>query len=244
MQTMWVHDSPFTGPTHLPGAQKSKKEMKDGVTSADEPPAVDDPSEGSVDPPILDVQPLSVEGLGIGPSVEKLNKMKLTKEVLAGYTSAPLSAREMELVTKVEGRTPQRQTVRGGHPQVSAKARAGKLVTGPHPRGDLAQQEVYLGRHIGYLESHPLAGRAMCSCPCLIQLTGTSSCLLRTYESVPFLCTIRCPVQQPRPGGNYRHDCGVFVMAFMKLLSLKANGFEFDQDCVLHYRDKCLLSFL
>ncbi|KAJ8430528.1 hypothetical protein Cgig2_012927 [Carnegiea gigantea] len=165
MQTMWVHDSPFTGPTHLPGAQKSKKEMKDGVTSADEPPAVDDPSEGSVDPPILDVQPLSVEGLGIGPSVEKLNKMKLTKEVLAGYTSAPLSAREMELVTKcffaidmcadIDGQ-------RGGHPQVSAKARAGKLVTRPHPRGDLAQQEVYLGRHIGYLESHPLAGRALC----------------------------------------------------------------------------------
>ncbi|KAJ8435239.1 hypothetical protein Cgig2_015642 [Carnegiea gigantea] len=32
------------------------------------------------------------------------------------------------------------------------------------------------------------------------------------------------------------HDCRVFVMALMDLLSLKAYGFEFDQDCVAHYR--------
>ncbi|KAJ8429742.1 LOW QUALITY PROTEIN: hypothetical protein Cgig2_023131 [Carnegiea gigantea] len=39
------------------------------------------------------------------------------------------------------------------------------------------------------------------------------------------------------------HDCGVFVMAYMELLSLKADGFHFDQDRVARYRDRCLLSF-
>ncbi|KAJ8449610.1 hypothetical protein Cgig2_005632 [Carnegiea gigantea] len=99
-----VHGSSFTDPTRLSGARKSKKEMKDGVTGTNEPAAMDDPAEGSVDPPILDMQPLSVEGSGIDPSVEELNKMKLTKKVLARYISAPLSATEMELVTKVRSR--------------------------------------------------------------------------------------------------------------------------------------------
>ncbi|KAJ8427788.1 hypothetical protein Cgig2_032847 [Carnegiea gigantea] len=40
------------------------------------------------------------------------------------------------------------------------------------------------------------------------------------------------------------HDCGTFVMAFMDLLSLKADGLELDQACVAHSRDKCLFSFL
>ncbi|KAJ8441664.1 hypothetical protein Cgig2_019051 [Carnegiea gigantea] len=42
----------------------------------------------------------------------------------------------------------------------------------------------------------------------------------------------------------YGHDCGVFVMAFMELLSLKADGFHFDQDCVPLYRDKCRPGFV
>ncbi|KAJ8437856.1 hypothetical protein Cgig2_002990 [Carnegiea gigantea] len=50
--------------------------------------------------------------------------------------------------------------------------------------------------------------------------------------------TPKCPEQRNR------HDCGVFAMAFMDLLSVKADGFEFNQDSVAHYRDKCLLSFL
>ncbi|KAJ8427979.1 hypothetical protein Cgig2_017466 [Carnegiea gigantea] len=33
------------------------------------------------------------------------------------------------------------------------------------------------------------------------------------------------------------HNCRVFVMAFMDLLSLKVDGFEFNQDYVAHYRD-------
>jgi len=53
-----VHGSPFTDPTRLLGARKSKEEMKDGVTGADEPPIVDDPTKGSMDLPVLDVQPL------------------------------------------------------------------------------------------------------------------------------------------------------------------------------------------
>ncbi|KAJ8419910.1 hypothetical protein Cgig2_000657 [Carnegiea gigantea] len=50
--------------------------------------------------------------------------------------------------------------------------------------------------------------------------------------------TPKCPEQKNG------HGCGVFIMAFMDLLSLKADGFEFDQDCAAHYRDKCLLSFI
>jgi len=33
-------------------------------------------------------------------------------------------------------------------------------------------------------------------------------------------------------------------MAFMELLSLKADDFHFDQDCVPIHKDKCLLSFI
>ncbi|KAJ8424520.1 hypothetical protein Cgig2_025782 [Carnegiea gigantea] len=40
------------------------------------------------------------------------------------------------------------------------------------------------------------------------------------------------------------HGRGVFVMAHMDYLSLKGDGLYFDQDCVPHYRDKCLLSFI
>ncbi|KAJ8425903.1 hypothetical protein Cgig2_012671 [Carnegiea gigantea] len=41
------------------------------------------------------------------------------------------------------------------------------------------------------------------------------------------------------------HDCEVFVIAFMDLLSIKVDGFEFDQDCVAHYRDghPCIVLF-
>ncbi|KAJ8430891.1 hypothetical protein Cgig2_003884 [Carnegiea gigantea] len=99
-----VHSSPFTNPTRPAGAWKSKKERNEGVTGGDEARAMDDPGEGSVDPPILDVQPLSVEGQASAPSVEELSKIKLTKQVLAGYISASLSATEMKLVTKVRTR--------------------------------------------------------------------------------------------------------------------------------------------
>jgi len=49
------------------------------VIGGHEARAVDDLGDGSVDPPVLDVQPLSVEGSGIGPSVEELSKIKLMK---------------------------------------------------------------------------------------------------------------------------------------------------------------------
>jgi len=100
------------------------------MMGVDEPRATNDPGEGNVHPSVLDVQPLSVEGSGIDPSVEELNKLKLIKlvlmnftcmylavcvlemchswlrimQVLAGYISAPLSATEMELVTNVRSR--------------------------------------------------------------------------------------------------------------------------------------------
>ena len=80
-----VHGSPFTDPTHPPGARKSKKERNKGMAGAEEPRAADDPGEGSVHPSVLDVQQLSVEGLGIGSSVEELNKLKLTKQVLTNF---------------------------------------------------------------------------------------------------------------------------------------------------------------
>ncbi|KAJ8427980.1 hypothetical protein Cgig2_017467 [Carnegiea gigantea] len=70
-----VHGSPFTDPTRSSGARKSKKERNEGMTGADEPRTTDDLGEGSVHPSILDVQPLSVEGSDIGPSVEELNKL-------------------------------------------------------------------------------------------------------------------------------------------------------------------------
>ncbi|KAJ8435238.1 hypothetical protein Cgig2_015641 [Carnegiea gigantea] len=46
-----VYGSPFTDPTHLPGARKSKEERKEGMTGADEPDAADDP--GYISAPLL-----------------------------------------------------------------------------------------------------------------------------------------------------------------------------------------------
>ncbi|KAJ8432869.1 hypothetical protein Cgig2_033874 [Carnegiea gigantea] len=74
-----VHCSLFTDPTSLAGARKSKKEKNEGMTGVDEPCVANDHGEGSMYPSILDVQLLSVEGSGIAPSVEELNKLKLTK---------------------------------------------------------------------------------------------------------------------------------------------------------------------
>ncbi|KAJ8435883.1 hypothetical protein Cgig2_010916 [Carnegiea gigantea] len=99
-----VHGTPFADLTHIPGARKRQKEMKEGMIGANKPRAAGDPCEGNVHPFVVDVQPLSVEGSGIGSSVEELNKLKLTKQVLAGYISAFLSATEMELVTNVRSR--------------------------------------------------------------------------------------------------------------------------------------------
>ncbi|KAJ8437855.1 hypothetical protein Cgig2_002989 [Carnegiea gigantea] len=78
-----IHSSPFTDPTCFPGGQKSKKEMNEGVTGADEPRAVDDPGEC--------------------------------------YFA-------LDMCADFDGQG-------GGHVRVSAEARAGKLVTGPHPCG-------------------------------------------------------------------------------------------------------------
>ncbi|KAJ8422167.1 LOW QUALITY PROTEIN: hypothetical protein Cgig2_019853 [Carnegiea gigantea] len=113
------------------------------MTGADKPRATGDPCEGSVHPFVVD--PLSMEGLGIGPSAEELNKLKLKKQVmmnfgciylvfcvlkmchspmhimqiLAGYISAPLSAIEMELVTKLWG-------LINIAPKAGARGRSGK----------------------------------------------------------------------------------------------------------------------
>ncbi|KAJ8427794.1 hypothetical protein Cgig2_032853 [Carnegiea gigantea] len=80
-----VHGTPFTDPTRIPGARKSKKEMKEGMTDVDKPCAVGDPCEGSAHPSVLDMQPLSVAGSGIRPSVEELHKLKLTEQVLMNF---------------------------------------------------------------------------------------------------------------------------------------------------------------
>ncbi|KAJ8422394.1 LOW QUALITY PROTEIN: hypothetical protein Cgig2_028209 [Carnegiea gigantea] len=262
----------FTDPTRLPSDRKSEKEMKDGVTGADKPRAMDDPTKGSVNP--------HWKGQASAPSVEELNKIKLTKEVLAGYISAPLLAREMELVTKG-----------GGHAGVSAEAHAGKLVTGPHPCGDLAQQGAYLRRHMDHLKAtpHPDALVAVVAdlreCSFLVYDSLLSAAVKTRRElldstRIAFVLaflrsstyadagqwevlTPKCPEQRKyvqlspmtttpcthdliQPGLvtllfvslDSGHDCGVFAMAFIDLLSLKADGFEFDQDCVPYYRDK------
>ena len=59
--------------------------MKEGMMGANKPRAAGDPCERSVHPSILDVQQLSVEWLGIGQSVEELNKLKLTKQVIMNF---------------------------------------------------------------------------------------------------------------------------------------------------------------
>ena len=55
------------------------------MTGPDEPHAADDLGEGSGHPYVLDVQPLAVEGSGIGPSVKELNKLKLMKHAFMNF---------------------------------------------------------------------------------------------------------------------------------------------------------------
>ncbi|KAJ8435571.1 hypothetical protein Cgig2_020033 [Carnegiea gigantea] len=40
------------------------------------------------------------------------------------------------------------------------------------------------------------------------------------------------------------HDCGLFVMAFMEVLSIRTDGLYFKRAYVRHMRDKCLLSIM
>ena len=40
------------------------------------------------------------------------------------------------------------------------------------------------------------------------------------------------------------HDCGLYVMAFMDVLSIRTAGLYFDTSYVRHMRDLCLLSIL
>ena len=40
------------------------------------------------------------------------------------------------------------------------------------------------------------------------------------------------------------HDCGVYVMVFMDILSIKTDGLYFDPHYVWHMRDLCLLSIV
>ncbi|KAJ8429596.1 hypothetical protein Cgig2_008826 [Carnegiea gigantea] len=226
-----VHDSPFTDPTRLPGARKSKKEMKDEVTGADEPPVVDDPAEGSVDLPVLDVQPLKVEGLGISPSVGRLYFRTLVNK---GDGVADQGEEEcffaLDMCADVDGQG-------GGHAQVSAEACVSKLVTRPHPRGSKggSRGQVILHNkgHIwgviwDTLKATPQPGIRYVRQHQLLSLeTHLQNSIINMFG----------------PAAEYSgHDYGVFVMAFMELLSLKVDGFEFDQDCVSHYRDKCLVS--
>jgi len=60
--------------------------MKEGMTGADKPRASGDPYEGTVHLFVVDVQPISVGGSGIRPSVEELNKLKLMKWAMMNST--------------------------------------------------------------------------------------------------------------------------------------------------------------
>ncbi|KAJ8423572.1 hypothetical protein Cgig2_013325 [Carnegiea gigantea] len=176
--------------------------------------------------------------------------------VLEGYISAPLSAMEMELVTK--GR---------GHAGVSVEAHVSKLVTRPHPCGSKggSRGQVTLHnkgrisgvicdnfkatpqpdvRYRSFLVYDSLPSPAAKTKRELLDSTRIAFVLTFLY-SITYVDAGQWEVITPKcPEQKNGHDYGVFVMAFMNLLSLKADGFEFDQDCVAHYRDKCLLSFI
>ena len=76
-----VHGTPYTDPTRLPGARKKQKDITEGSAGADPPGADSDPCEGRVDPKVVDVHPIAVEGSSVGQSAEDFNKLKLTKQV-------------------------------------------------------------------------------------------------------------------------------------------------------------------
>jgi len=61
-----MHDTPYTDSTWLPGAWKRHKDMTKGMTGAETGCASSDPCEGRVDPEVLDVQPIAVEGSVMG----------------------------------------------------------------------------------------------------------------------------------------------------------------------------------
>ncbi|KAJ8449478.1 LOW QUALITY PROTEIN: hypothetical protein Cgig2_002275 [Carnegiea gigantea] len=82
-----MHDTPYTDSIDC----QRHKDMTKGMTGAETACASSDPCEGKVDPEVLDVQLIEVEGSGMG-------------QVLIGYITTPLPVMELELLNNIRSR--------------------------------------------------------------------------------------------------------------------------------------------
>ncbi|KAJ8422349.1 hypothetical protein Cgig2_015344 [Carnegiea gigantea] len=231
-----VHGSPFTNPTRLQGARKSKKEMNEGVTGYISTPSAATEMEL--------VTKVRTRFKGVRPNAKQWEE------------DMPECLLKLVLVSWLRGLI--HVFPKGGAGDRSGKYCIGSLAmdlfTEPlHRRQrtypNLFWMSVFLKHHTrvtlhnkGRISSVVWDNFKATPQPdvryrivvVLTFLRSTTYADAGQWEAV----TPKCPEQ--RNG----HDCGVFVMAFMDLLSLKVDGFEFDQDCDAHCRDKCLLSFI
>ncbi|KAJ8428612.1 hypothetical protein Cgig2_026157 [Carnegiea gigantea] len=281
-----VHGTPYTDPTRHHGGRKKQKDLIDEGMRAEKAPGDDEPSKREVATEILDVPPIAMEGSHWGADAEDFNTITLTKQVLAAYITAPLSATEKELLNTVQGRYKglRSNNKGGGCEVVLAETGACELVAGPHQRGLKCRsrgqvREVTLQNKariaamiwdtfkrpshadVRYVfipllettEGHWLLQLVDLRDRCFVMYDSLSNAadknrqalidsvritfILAFLRSATYadaaqweLCNPPCPEQMNG------HDCGVFVMAFMELLSLKADGFHFDQDCVHEHK--------
>ncbi|KAJ8429560.1 hypothetical protein Cgig2_010273 [Carnegiea gigantea] len=176
-----------------PSVAERQKEMKEGMKGADKPCASGDPCEGSVHLFVVDVQPISVGGPSIRPTVEELNKLKLMNVNL--YLTAVLTLTERE------------ENLQECLP---------KLMPGSWLRGliNVVPKPAWGQVFMPLLETSD--GHW------LLLVADLHECCFLVYDSLP------SPV----------------VKSVRELVDSAADGFDFDQACVVHYRDKCLLSFL
>ncbi|KAJ8453381.1 hypothetical protein Cgig2_008265 [Carnegiea gigantea] len=233
------------------------------------------------------------------PSVDDLNKLKLTKQVLTGYITAPLSAAELELVNNIRSSNvllhlteaftlwDREEDLKECMPKlVPASWLQGLINLVPNARAgdkserycignlvmDMFTELLYRWQHtypklcwmlvILHNEVHisgitwnsfkpaPQADLCYVFMPLLETIEGHWLLLVAELSEGHFLVydSLLSPAHKNRrellDSAMILDMIAVFVMAYMDLLSVKADGYHFDQDCVAHYKDKCLLSFL
>ncbi|KAJ8432091.1 hypothetical protein Cgig2_001172 [Carnegiea gigantea] len=227
--------------------RKKQKDLTDEGMGVEKAPRGNEPSEGEVVTKILDVPPIAMEGSQWGADAEDFNTITLTKQG-GGCEGVLVPASWLRglinLVPIVGVGDKSRRYCIGN---LAMDMFTELLHKRQHTYSKLCWMSIFLKHHTNVILHNKARIAAMiwdtfkrpphADVRYLLML----STLALLQRIVFILAFLRSATYADAAHG---HDCGVFVMAFMELLSLKADGFHFDQDCVPLYRDKCLLSFI
>ncbi|KAJ8453089.1 hypothetical protein Cgig2_014852 [Carnegiea gigantea] len=263
-----VHRTPYTDPTQHHGGRKKQKDLTNEGMGEEKAPGGDEPSEGEVATEILDMPPIAVEGSRFWQRAllhrcRQLRRSSSTQFGGGGREGVLAETGACELVARPHQRGPKCRS-RGKVREVTLqnKVHIAAMIWDTFKRPPHADVCYVFMSLLETTEGHWL----------LLVVDLRDRCFI-VYDSLPnaadknrqalidstriafILAFVRsashanaaqwelCNPPYPEQMNN-GHDCGVFVVAFMELLCLKANGFHLDQDCIPLYRDKCLLSFI